>query len=64
MMRLDDAIERRYSLGQKLWWLIAARVVAALLIFVARAVWVHGSNLSAWPQLLAPLFVVAGLTAL
>ena len=64
MMRLDDAIERRYSLGQKLWWLIVARVVAALLIFVARAVWVHGSNLSAWPQLLAPLFVVAGLTAL
>jgi two-component system sensor histidine kinase PilS (NtrC family) len=63
-MRLDDAIERKFSLGQKLWWLISARVTAAILLFFARAVWIFGSNFAAWPRLLSPLFVVGGLTAI
>lgn len=63
-MRLDDAIERKFSLGQKLWWLISARVTAAILLFLARAVWIFGSNVEAWPRLLSPLFVVGGLTAI
>ncbi len=64
MMRLDDAIERRYSLSQKLWWLILARFAAAVLLFFGRAIWIHGANASAWPPMLSPLFVVGGLTAL
>ncbi len=63
-MRLDDAIERKFSLGQKLWWLISARVAAATLLSVARAIWIFGSNVGAWPRLLSPLFVVGGLTAI
>ncbi len=64
MMRLDEAIERRYSLGQKLWWLILGPRRRRSFSFVARAIWVHGGNVSAWPQTLSPLFIVAGLTAL
>lgn len=62
-MRLDDAIERRFSLRQKLWWLILSRVAAVIFLFVARAIWVHGGNFAAWPQMLSPLFLVCGLTA-
>src|SRR6266498_1765406 len=35
-MMLEDDIVRRYSLGQKLWWLILGRVIAALFLFCAR----------------------------
>ena len=63
-MRLEDAIERRYSLGQKLWWLILGRVAAALFLFCARAIWVRGSSNQAWTEMLPALFVVCGLTIL
>jgi two-component system sensor histidine kinase PilS (NtrC family) len=63
-MGQEDAIERRYSLGQKLWWLILARVTAAILLFLAHAIWVYGSNARAWTEMLWPLLVVCGLTAL
>lgn len=63
-MGLEDAIERKYSLGQKLWWLILARVTAAIFLFLARAIWVHGGSPRAWAEMLSPLLVVCGLTAL
>src|SRR5882762_6500191 len=63
-MGLEDGIERKYSLGQKLWWLILGRVAAALFLFFARAFWLHGNNLNAWTQMLPPLLVVCGLTLL
>jgi len=63
-MRLEDAIERRYTLGQKLWWLIVGRVAAALFLFCARAFWVRGSGNRAWMDALPALLVVCGLTIL
>jgi two-component system sensor histidine kinase PilS (NtrC family) len=63
-MGQDDAIERRYSLAQKLWWLILARVAAAIFLFLARAIWVHANSARAWTEMLSPLLVVGGLTAL
>ncbi len=58
-----EATERRYSLAQKLWWLIAGRLSAALFLFLARAVWLHGSNTRAWATTLSPLLIVVALTA-
>jgi two-component system sensor histidine kinase PilS (NtrC family) len=63
-MRQEDAIERRYSLGQKLWWLILGRVASALFLFCARAIWVRGSSNRAWTEMLPALFVVCVLTIL
>jgi len=61
---LEDAIGRRYSLGQKLWWLILGRLAAALFLFCARAIWIRGSTDQHWSDMLPPLFAVAGLTAI
>ena len=63
-MGLEEATERRYSLGQKLWWLIIGRLAAAVALFVARGFWVHGGNLQAWVATLSPLIIVGGLTLL
>ena len=63
-MGLEEATERRYSLGHKLSWLILGRLTAALFLFVARGLWVHGGNAQAWSETLSPLFIVCGLTLL
>jgi len=63
-MGLEYGIERKYSLGQKLWGLILGRVAAAFFLFFARALWVHRNNLQAWTQMLSPLLFVCGLTIL
>src|SRR6185503_5675863 len=63
-MGLDEVTEHRYSLGQKLWWLIIGRLASAVILFVARGFWTHGGNLEAWVATLAPLFIVSGLTVL
>jgi two-component system, NtrC family, sensor histidine kinase PilS len=63
-MVLEDDIVRRYSLGQKLWWLIFGRIVAALFLFFARAFWIRGSGDRAWATMLPALFAVCGLTVL
>jgi two-component system, NtrC family, sensor histidine kinase PilS len=62
-MSLEDAIERKYSLSQKLWWLIFGRLAAALLLFFARVFWVHGgSRQQMWAQMMPALAIVGGLT--
>src|SRR5882762_8932853 len=58
----EEAIERRYSLSQKLSWLILGRLAAALLLFGARFLWTKGSSQPAWKQMLPPLLIVFGLT--
>ncbi|MGH9931920.1 MAG: two-component system sensor histidine kinase NtrB, partial [Pyrinomonadaceae bacterium] len=63
-MGLEEATEGRYSLGQKLSWLILGRLTAALFLFVARGLWVHGGNAQAWAETLSPLLIVCGLTLL
>jgi two-component system sensor histidine kinase PilS (NtrC family) len=63
-MGLEEATEYRYSLGQKLLWLIIGRLAAALALFVVRGLWVHGGNSRAWTERSTPLLVVTGLTLL
>jgi two-component system sensor histidine kinase PilS (NtrC family) len=63
-MAQEDAIEQRYSLSQKLWWLILGRLTAALLLFSARFVWTKSNNPTAWKQSLPPLLIICGLTVI
>jgi len=63
-MGLERATERKYSPGQKLWWLILGRFAAALFLFWVRALWFHGSNARRWAEMLPPLILVCGLTIL
>ena len=63
-MALEDPTDRRYSLRQKLWWLILGRLATALCLFLARLAWVQGSSQRAWAQMLPALFIVCGLTLL
>src|SRR5687767_14458594 len=63
-MPQEETIERRYSLSQKLRWLILGRLAAALLLFGARFLWVKGGSQPDWKQMLPPLLIVFGLTAL
>ncbi|HEV7744172.1 MAG TPA: ATP-binding protein [Pyrinomonadaceae bacterium] len=63
-MGSEETTESKYSLGQKLSWLIIGRLTAAVVLFVARGLWFHGRNAGAWPESLAPLFLVAALTLL
>jgi two-component system sensor histidine kinase PilS (NtrC family) len=61
-MPLGDGVERRYSLSEKLFWLILARLAVAFFLVGARVVWVHGSSLHAWRQILPTLSIVCILT--
>jgi two-component system sensor histidine kinase PilS (NtrC family) len=61
-MGLDVATEQKHSLGRKLWWLIFGRLSASLILFLARALWIHGGNGLAVAQQLRPLLVVTALT--
>ncbi len=63
-MALDDATEHRYSLGRRLWWLIFARLVVAILLFGARVIWVQDNSPEAWAKVIPPLLIVSGLTVL
>ncbi|HKO45117.1 MAG TPA: ATP-binding protein [Pyrinomonadaceae bacterium] len=57
-----DAIERRYSLSDKLFWLILARLAVAILLALARVLWVHGISWHSWLQMLPALSIVSALT--
>ncbi len=61
-MRGSRTADSRYSFGQKLWWLILGRLVAALILFLARAIWVQKWNVQAWGPELTPFFVILALT--
>jgi two-component system sensor histidine kinase PilS (NtrC family) len=61
-MGSEENTEGRYSLAQKLSWLILGRLTAAVVLFVARGLWFHGRNAGTWPESLAPLLIVAALT--
>ena len=55
-------MERRYSLSDKLFWLILARLAVAILLALARVLWVHGISWHAWLQMLPALSFVSALT--
>lgn len=61
-MPQGDAIERRYSLSDKLFWLILARLGVAILLALARVLWVHGISWQSWLQMLPALSIVSALT--
>ena len=61
-MGLEEAIDRRHSQSRRLWWLILGRLVAALVLFFARLIWVRG-NSQRVSEMIAPLFIVFGLSA-
>lgn len=63
-MPLSEDTVRRYSLGEKLWWLISGRLAAAVFLFCARALWLSGSGHRAWAAMLPALLLVCGLTAI
>ena len=60
-MGLEEAIDRRHSQTQKLWWLILGRLAAALLLFFGRLIWVRGSSQRV-SEMVIPLGIVFGLT--
>jgi two-component system, NtrC family, sensor histidine kinase PilS len=60
-MGLEEAIERRHSQSQKLWWLILGRLAAALFLFFARLVWVRG-NSQLIRELVFPLLIILALS--
>ena len=60
----EEELEQRYSLSQKLWWLIVGRLAAALVLFGARIVWVHENASQSWAAALPGLLTVGGLTVL
>jgi two-component system sensor histidine kinase PilS (NtrC family) len=62
-MAPEEDIMRRYSLGEKLWWLILGRLAAALCLFFAHALWVRENGQRAWTTMWPALLVVTGLTA-
>jgi two-component system sensor histidine kinase PilS (NtrC family) len=62
-MAVDDTIERRYSLSEKLLWLIFGRLGVALLLIGARVIWA-GPARQTWAQMLPAVSIVLGLTAL
>ena len=57
-----DAIERRYSLSDKLFWLILARLAVAILLGLARVLWVRGLSWQSWLQMLPAISIVSALT--
>lgn len=61
-MPLGDGIEQRYTLSERLFWLILARLAVALFLVCARVVWVRGSSFQAWMEMLPALSVVGVLS--
>jgi two-component system sensor histidine kinase PilS (NtrC family) len=61
-MALEEDIVRKYSLKEKLWWLILGRLAAALFLFCAHAVWVRGSGHRAWASMLPAALLVCVLS--
>ena len=61
-MPQGDAIDRRYSLSEKLFWLILARLAVAILLALARVLWVHGFSWQSWLHILPALSIVSALT--
>ena len=60
-MAQEESIDPKPTLAQKLWWLILGRLAAALVLFLIRLIWVHGSS-QRLRESITLLFFVIGLT--
>ena len=49
-------------MGRKLWWLIFGRLAVAVLLVLARVIWISGRTDAAWTEILPALLIVCGLT--
>jgi len=58
----EEATAGKSSLGRKLWWLIFGRLAVAILLVLARIIWISGRTDAAWTQILPALLTVCGLT--
>jgi two-component system sensor histidine kinase PilS (NtrC family) len=58
----EEATAGKSSLGRKLWWLIFGRLAVAILLVLARIVWISGRTDAAWTEILPALLIVCGLT--
>jgi two-component system sensor histidine kinase PilS (NtrC family) len=58
----EEATAGKASLGRKLWWLIFGRLAVAILLVLARIIWISGRTDAAWTEILPALLIVCGLT--
>jgi two-component system sensor histidine kinase PilS (NtrC family) len=58
----EEATAGKASLGRKLWWLIFGRLAVAILLVLARIIWISGRTGAAWSEILPALLIVCGLT--
>ena len=58
----EEATVGKASLGRKLWWLIFGRLAVAILLVLARIIWISGRTGAAWSEILPALLIVCGLT--
>lgn len=65
MAAVEEQIIESSLLGRRLWWLILGRLLTALLLLWAGALWPRNNvNHEWWRNRLSVLFVVAGLTVI
>jgi two-component system sensor histidine kinase PilS (NtrC family) len=58
----EEATAGKASLGRKLWWLIFGRLAVAILLVLARIIWISGRTDEAWTEIVPTLLIVSGLT--
>ncbi|HBB89546.1 MAG TPA: hypothetical protein DC047_18225 [Blastocatellia bacterium] len=58
----EEATAGKTSLGRKLWWLIFGRLAVAIVLVLARIIWISGRTDAAWTEILPALLIVCGLT--
>jgi two-component system sensor histidine kinase PilS (NtrC family) len=58
----EERTARKTSLGRKLWWLIFGRLAVAIVLVLARIIWISGRSDAAWTEILPALLIVFGLT--
>jgi two-component system sensor histidine kinase PilS (NtrC family) len=58
----EETTAGKASLGRKLWWLIFGRLAVAILLVLARIIWISGRTDAAWTEILPALLIVCGLT--
>jgi two-component system sensor histidine kinase PilS (NtrC family) len=59
---LDEATAGKTSLGRKLWWLIIGRLAVAIVLVMARIVWISDRSDASWTEIVPTLLIIIGLT--
>jgi two-component system sensor histidine kinase PilS (NtrC family) len=59
---LEEATSGKTSLGRRLWWLIFGRLAVAIVLVLARIIWISDRSDATWTEILTTLLIVIGLT--